>query len=62
MGEIDQLYLETHFYGSKRRMSDWNRRRNEVIRNRVRRLMRTARLRDIYRLPAKAAKQYRRCC
>ena len=51
MGEIDRQYLETPFYGS-RRMKAWlERRRIQVSRKRVQRLMRIMGLRAIYRRP-----------
>ncbi len=52
MGEIDQQYLETPFYGS-RRMKAWlGRRGTRVSRKRVQRLMRAMGLRAIYRRPS----------
>ena len=51
MGEIDQQYLETPFYGS-RRMKAWLERRGvRVSRKQVQRLMRIMGLRAIYRSP-----------
>ena len=51
MGEIDQQYLETPFFGS-RRMKAWLERRGVgVSRKRVQRLMRAMGLRAIYRRP-----------
>ena len=52
MGDIDQQYLETPFYGS-RRMKAWLERRGvRVSRKRVQRLMRAMGLRAIYRRPS----------
>ena len=51
MGDIDQQYLETPFYGS-RRMKAWQEKRGvRVNRKRVQRLMRVMELRSIYRKP-----------
>ena len=52
MGEIDQQYLETPFYGSSR-MKAWLERRGiRVSRKRVQRLMRAMGLQAIYRRPS----------
>ena len=52
MGEMDQQYLETPFYGSRRMKPGWAGRQGiSVSRKRVQRLMRIMRLRAIYRCP-----------
>ena len=51
MGEIDQQYLETPFYGSRRMWAWLNRHGFPVSRKRVQRLMQVMGLRAIYRSP-----------
>ena len=51
MSEMDQHYLETPFYGSRRMKSWLERQGRRISRKRVQRLMRIMGLRAIYRRP-----------